>query len=370
MKILTIHNLLWAHYKNALFAELQQQANAQGIDWQFVQIARNEIGRKGLESIENPYEYTYAYKLLFDDFYENISSFQIFKALIATINEQKPTIINLTGFYSWIHFAIIFYAKIKNIKIILSNDSTRGDNPATGWKETLKRWAVRQSSGFFCFGTKAVEYMQELGATDAQILARRCAVVDNQLIQKIHSETPRNNSTKSFIYIGRMAEEKNLSMLIEAFAELPENNWELKLMGSGNKEEELKQLAKQYNLDNKIHFISGKPWFEIPTYLAQADVLVLPSKSEPWGLVINEAMACKMPVVVSNKCGCWYDLLPEQNEGFVFHFEDKKQLSDALFQFIESPEKIEIMGEYAYQRIQQFSIQNTVNELLNGVKTL
>lgn len=370
MKILTIHNLLWAHYKNALFAELQQQANAQGIEWHFVQIARNELGRKGLESLENPYEYQYKYRLLFDEYYENISSFQIFKALITTINELKPTVINLTGFYSWIHFAIIFYAKTKNIKIILSNDSTRGDNPAKGWKEILKRWAVRQAAGFFCFGTKATAYMQELGASNSQILARHCAVIDNQLIQKIHRETPRKNLAKSFIYIGRMAEEKNLSMLIEAFAELPENDWELKLMGSGNKEDELKQLAKQYNLGNKIQFIEGKPWFEIPTYLAQADVLVLPSRSEPWGLVVNEAMACKMPVIVSDKCGCWYDLLPQQKEGVVFHFEDKKQLSDALSQFVKAPEKIEKMGEYAYQRIQQFSIQNAVNELLNGVKTL
>jgi glycosyltransferase involved in cell wall biosynthesis len=102
--------------------------------------------------------------------------------------------------------------------------------------------------------------------------------------------------------------------------------------------------------------------------LALSDVLVLPSYSEPWGLVVNEAMACGMPVIVSEKCGCAPDLVQNGKNGISINPYDGKSLTDALNFFIENPTKIEVMGRVSKEIIEEYTPQKVAQEMYLGFK--
>lgn len=377
MKLLIIHNILWSHYKNALFSELHKQSQKQGINIKVLQMARNEQSRASFETTDKSFlEVNYPFVLLFDNLLENISSFELFKAILSKINEFKPDVVNITGFYSWVHLATIAYCKLYRIKVIMSNDSTRGDNLAVGWKEVVKKKIISWCDGFFCFGSLATQYMLELGASPKKILANHCGVVDNQKIIDLYNQAKLNSHqldlpNHNFIYVGRFFEQKNLLMLLDAFQESQHNyqDWGLILLGGGEQKKEIEQYINQKSIRN-VFLIDGKPWYEVPSYLALADVLVLPSKSEPWGLVVNEAMLCKMPVIVSNKCGCYVDLVQQGKNGFVFNYQSKEELSQYLSFFIEKSVEVKEMGKLSFELIQKYSIENAATEMINGLKKI
>lgn len=127
---------------------------------------------------------------------------------------------------------------------------------------------------------------------------------------------------KSFLYVGRLVEVKNLRMLIEVFNQFPELN--LNVIGFGEQEAELKQLAKE-----NVHFLGAVDNKQLTSYYQQADVFILPSNSEVWGLVIEEALNNGTPVIVSDKVGCRDDLVTEET-GLVFNAGNHESLTQAI----------------------------------------
>ena len=133
--------------------------------------------------------------------------------------------------------------------------------------------------------------------------------------------TPRQE-VKTFLYVGRLVEVKNLRMLIEVFNQLPE--LKLNVIGFGEQEEELKRMSQ-----SNIHFLGAIPNKELSTYYQKADVFVLPSIVEPWGLVVEESLNNGTPVIVSDRVGCKDDLVTEET-GLVFSAYDKESLKEAV----------------------------------------
>lgn len=376
MKVLILHPFLASHYKNKLFSLMEQKSKQKGIDITVLQFNRNEASRKGVfaEEIDG---LDYKYEVLFDENAEQTSNFQLLKKIINRINFYKPQVLNIGGFYSMAHILTIFYCKLHGIKVIISNDSTRLDNAPVFWKEILKKSVVKIADGFFCFGTLAINYMKSLGATENKILARRCAVVDNQTIERVYQETlPNRENLKkelnlpkyNFIYVGRIIEIKNLENLLLAFKNTQQkseksSDWGLILLGEGIQKQELQSLLNQQDI-KKVTWISGQKWDVVPKYLALADVFVLPSKSEPWGLVVNEAMICNLPVIVSDKSGCSVDLVKEN--GFVFQTESVEDLSSKLLKFINNEADLPKMGEKSKKIINNYSIDECAETMLNA----
>lgn len=376
MKVLILHPFLASHYKNKLFSLMEQKSKQKGIDLTVLQFNRNEASRKGVfaEEIDG---LDYKYEVLFDENAEQTSNFQLLKKIINRINFYKPQILNIGGFYSMAHILTIFYCKLRGIQVIISNDSTRLDNAPVFWKEILKKSVVKIADGFFCFGTLAINYMKSLGATENKILARRCAVVDNQTIERVYQETfPQRENLKkelnlpkyNFIYVGRIIEIKNLENLLLAFKNAQQklgksSDWGLILLGEGIQKQELQSLVNQQDIKN-VTWIAGQKWDVIPKYLALADVFVLPSKSEPWGLVVNEAMICNLPVIVSDKSGCSVDLVKEN--GFVFQTESVEDLENKLLKFINSEVDLQKMGVESKKIISNYSIDECAETMLNA----
>lgn len=138
--------------------------------------------------------------------------------------------------------------------------------------------------------------------------------------------SPRQCVSK-FLYVGRLVEVKNLELLIRAFNELPDLH--LDIIGFGVLEERLKSIAGK-----NISFLGAIDNADLGQYYQVSDVFILPSKSETWGLVVEEALNNGCPVIVSDHVGCKDDLVTEET-GLVFKSCDKEELKNTILKMTD-----------------------------------
>lgn len=130
------------------------------------------------------------------------------------------------------------------------------------------------------------------------------------------------NNVCNYLYVGRLSPEKNLGFLISIFNSLP--HYTLNIVGFGPEESHLKSIA-----NSNIHFLGAIDNAKLPEIYQANDVFILPSMSEPWGLVVEEALNNGLPVIVSNKVGCAEEIVNESN-GLIFSLDDKDSLRSAI----------------------------------------
>lgn len=386
MRILIIHNILWAHYKSSIFQALQQLVDKQtNVHLKVLQIARNEHSRADLESSDDVYTpiYTYNYDLLFDRFLEEVSLRERISALLQHARAFRPDVITLTGYYDPAQLFILLWAKSKGIRVVLQNESTETDHRRKGWKEQFKRFIFSQCDGFFCFGTESADYLMQLGVQPEKILLRKNAVDNNAIRSAFEQALPsRTNEQQrlnvrpnNFIFVGRLITFKNLQTLVSAFAKARQQasnaaDWGLILLGDGPEYDSLQQQVDTLGVAGHVQFLTGRPWFEVPDVLALSNVLVLPSWSEPWGLVVNEAMACGLPVIVSERCGCVTDLVHQGQNGFIFDPHHINELTHWLVQFMNGSVDTGRMGQLAKQLIAPYAPEAVAQEMLEGFRKI
>ncbi|MBK6978804.1 MAG: hypothetical protein IPH28_18345 [Cytophagaceae bacterium] len=189
MKILIIHQWLWAHYKAKIYSELQTIVNENNDELLVLQTSSNELTRAKLGKADESI-HQYNYKLLYDEYYENISNFRRFKAMLYWVRMFKPDVVNISGYYEPAMNLVLLYCKIVGIKVIISVDSTESDNPNIGWKEKIKSLVVKLGDGLFCYGSKSAEYMFKLGVNPEKVLLKNNSV-DNQKLESIFKEAKK-----------------------------------------------------------------------------------------------------------------------------------------------------------------------------------
>lgn len=377
MRVLIVHNQLWAHYKSKLFSELHRLAPQYDIQIHVVQIALSEKSRANMGDAE-AFRYDYDYEVLFNTSLDQVALWPRTKALLKKLRSYRPDVLNLTGWYDPAQWVLLFYAKLMGIKVVISNESNVRDHVRMGMKERFKQFLLGRADAFFCFGKSSAAYLEKLGAKPSQILTQKAAVVDNEVIlehyQKAIGERESRKKAKNwarynFIFVGRLIPPKNLPLLLDAFAEISAetSEWGLVLLGEGEQKGELQRLAQN---NNTIRFESGVPWYEVAEYLALADVLVLPSESEPWGLVVNEAMICGLPVLVSEPSGCVDDLVKIGQNGFTFNPRQKQDLVNKMHYFVQNATNLARMGEASRDIVAQFAPEKVAHEMLRGIKGL
>jgi glycosyltransferase involved in cell wall biosynthesis len=371
LKILIIHNILWAHYKSVLFEEIEKQLPSEH-EFHLLQIARNEISRKKMESADSNYSYNYT--LLFDDYIENVPKLSEITAVLKFFLKYNPDVVNVTGYSASIStLPVIFLAKILGKKIIMSNESTDSDKRKGGLKESIKRWAVKACSGYVVFGKSSEDYLVKLGAKRDRVLVKNAAVVDNKTIESVYhtalqqSLFPEIKTEKNFIFVGRISKEKNVSMLVRAFQSIKEKqpNWGLIIVGNGQDDTNV-NLQIQENSEN-IYKYNSVGWKEIPKFFSKSDCLVLPSSSEPWGLVVNEAMICGLAVIVTEACGCADDLV--NGNGYVVKTNSENDLQSALEAIINHTELATLKSK-SKEIIKDFSVEKVAKEYVTQITAL
>ena len=165
-------------------------------------------------------------------------------------------------------------------------------------------------------------------------------MVDNSKYYKENTEKSLTNSENlKFIFIGRLVPEKNIQLLVKSFQTvlLQGKKVELNIIGDGICKKELHDIIGE---NSNIKFLGKKFGADLLQFYQDAHVLVLPSNFEPWGLVVNEALATGLPVICSSAVGAANDLVLQPNTGWVFEDNQELELTNLLLSIIAHPEQI------------------------------
>ncbi|MCZ2397329.1 MAG: glycosyltransferase family 4 protein [Chitinophagales bacterium] len=168
-----------------------------------------------------------------------------------------------------------------------------------------------------------------------------------------------------FFFAGKFEDIKNPFLLLEAAKEIKDSSVHFVFTGNGPLEEEMKRSA-----GTNIHFMDFQNQQAMPAVYQMCDIYVLCSRSETWGLAVNEAMACGKPVLVSDRCGCGPDLVEEDETGWIFKSGDKEDLKNKIEEILHSRYRLPKMGENAFNKIQDWSFEKIVVNIENLVNSL
>jgi len=130
-------------------------------------------------------------------------------------------------------------------------------------------------------------------------------------------------------YVGQLIHRKGVDVLLRALSLIRGLDWQLELIGDGPDLPSLQKMSTELGLEGRVHFAGVSPLSDIPARIAGADVLVVPSRFDGWGMVVNEGLAAGLPVVCSDTCGA-QDLLGDSFLGQTFRSEDALDLSEIL----------------------------------------
>lgn len=169
------------------------------------------------------------------------------------------------------------------------------------------------------------------------------------------------------LYVGRLAPEKGLLTLIEALSKVPlVERPKLILVGSGPLELNLREKASELSVEAEFAgFLQGE---DLAQRYAAADLFVLPSESEPWGLVVNEAMASGLAVILSSHVGCGPVLLEEGGNGLIFPVGDAGALASCLMRLSGDEDMRWRMGQRSKEIVREQSIENWADALISAVR--
>ena len=290
--------------------------------------------------------------------------------IYSEIKRLAPDRIIVMGWDSLATLTAVLYALRHNKEIVLWAESTIFENSLIR-KVSLGyvKFILRYFDGYISGGTAAAEYLRLLGvrkkiepfynSVDVDHFVERGSLSLSEK-QTIKKKIGVESRSRVILFSGRLVAIKRVDLLIKAFFEVSQRfkDIELLIAGYGPEEGRLKQMAGTYH---RIHFIGHQGIDRIPEVYGISDILVLPSVSEPWGLVVNEAMACGCAIVVSDRCGCSRDII--QGNGIVVAGGELAPLVDALDRLLSSESRLSQMKEKSLEIIGSFRNQSLVRQI-------
>ena len=298
-------------------------------------------------------------------------------ALWAALEQTNPDVVAVNG---WNNFGSLIAAKCcvrRGIPMIVMSESSPQDERRTWWKEAIKRRIAGLYSAALVGGQRHVEYLAELGMPHERIFTGY-DVVDNHYFRHKAEEVRSQRSEVGqkyalpenyFLASARFIEKKNLARLVQAYAEYRRRSevrsqksevgndkapWDLVVLGDGPLKADLCRLISDLRLNEHVHLPGFKPYEELPFYYALANAFVHASTTEQWGLVVNEAIASGLPVIVSNRCGCAPELV--NGNGFTFDPSNEGELATRLLEMASlSDQERKHLGDNSYRIAANFA---------------
>ena len=256
--------------------------------------------------------------------------------------ETRPDVVLVPGWHSITLMRALWSCRRAGVPVLYRGDSHLGTGPR-GLRRMLwmarTRLLLRAFDGYLSVGQRATDYLRRLGAKDARIFASPHAV-DNALFatgaaafqkpasrQAVRARFGLGAGEFVVLLVGKLDAVKRPLDAVRGLAQLGPGG-RLLVVGAGPLEEECREEARALGV--KVSWAGMLNQTELGAAYAAADCLVLPSASESWGLVVNEALAAGLPCVVSNQVGCAPDLVLPGRTGEVFPVGDVAALARAL----------------------------------------
>lgn len=283
----------------------------------------------------------------------------------------QPDIIVIPGWGFPVSRAALRWCQDNQKPAILMSESKHDDERRVWWKEFLKSWLyVRKFSAALVGADAHRHYLTQLGLPKSSIFLGY-DVVDNDYFatqaqvarqdpDDARQRQPAIPNRPYFLTVTRFIPRKNVKRLLHAYAEYRQQQggtepWDLVLCGSGVEEPELRQIIAEQQLEHCVHLPGFISYQAIADWYGLAHALIHPALQEQWGLVVNEAMAAGLPVLVSDCCGCYPELVRYGVNGFGFDPTDQEQLTRLMVTIASNAIDLSQMGRASQEQIQQFS---------------
>lgn len=370
-KLILITNII-SPYRIPLFNHL---GKIKGIDFKVIFLAENEVNRIWRIYKE---EINFSYKILNSFcFYIQSKEMPIYFSwgLWKELRRFKPDAICICGYHYLITIEALFYAKLMNIPITLWT----GSHLFSGFVKNLltefyKRTIIPKFDSYITYGKAAKEQIIYYGANLEKIVVG-CNTVDVKWFMNESKRIGKNEiremkkkyPAKNILYVGNFIPRKGVLNLIKAFCRLQMNNVGLILVGDGVERLVYLEYIRKHQIKN-VFFEGFVQKEEIVKYYKLADVFVLPSFNEVWGLVVNEAMACGLPVISSNRAGVTRDLVKDGVNGYSFNPNNVDELVEKLKFILSNDGLREQMGVKSVEIIKDKTPQNYANKILEAVE--
>lgn len=301
-----------------------------------------------------------------DRVYEEITAVEYRRVLFPLLDSLAPTVIAIAGWGSTDAQYCLSWCRKNNTRRIVMSETRAADGHRVWWKEWIKRYLISRFDGALVGGKSHRDYLVKLGMC-ADKIRYGYNVVDNEYFANEslkHRIADSPTPLAYFLSSNRFIDRKNLSRLIEAYSSYIQKSsvnqspiWPLVLLGDGKQKSSL--IVKCHALGLTV--IESAPWEsplppdpstpsqgtvyfpgfrqieELPRFYAHANCFIHPALEEPWGLVINEAMACGLPILSSNNVGASEELIDDGVNGWKFDPEDTETLA-ALMVKISIPD--------------------------------
>ena len=309
------------------------------------------------------------------------------RKLDSELRSYAPDVVAIPGWSGRGALTALRWCSSTGTPAVLMSESTVHDARRLLWKERIKRRIVRLASAALVGGRSNADYLAQLGfpaerifkgydAVDNEYFSRASALVppcgasgraDSDAVHVVGGETPALSTIRGryFLASARFIEKKNLDRLLLAYARYRElalsradsancldaaapaesrsdvastgEPWKLIVLGDGPLRTELHDVRRKLAMEGSVYFPGFMQYAELPAYYGCAGAFVHASTSEQWGLVVNEAMASGLPVLVSTRCGCAPDLVRESVNGFTFDPTDVERLARLMLTMARLP---------------------------------
>jgi len=258
----------------------------------------------------------------------------------------------------------IEYLRLHRIPFLLNIDGgfIKKDKPILA---AIKKHFISSAAWWLSSGNETNRYLEHYGAKIDRVFVYPFSSIR---AADLYSDMA-NESEKTFlrqklgitgdrvvISVGQFIHRKGFDILIRAWKYIGDNAT-LLIVGEGTDEVKLLKQISEDGLTN-VQLIGFKKKKELREYYRAADLFVLPTREDIWGLVVNEAMACGLPVITTNKCIAGVELVKDGENGYIVPVEDESALFDRISRILFNDELLRSMGKNSLEKIKPYTIEN------------
>lgn len=286
---------------------------------------------------------------------------QKFSKCLRNIKEYDFVLDYNIGLYNGVRFML--YAILNNIPCFINNDGAFINR--NFFKNQIKKFLIKRAALCFGSGESSKRYFLTYGAKEENIRYHHfTSLNDEDILEKPLSKCEKLcikrqlelGEQKIVMSVGQFIYRKGFDVLLKAWENI-EDNFHLLIIGEGSLEQSYYDYIQSRKLKN-VKIIGFKAKRELFEYYKAADLFVLPTREDIWGLVVNEAMACGLPVIATDRCVAGMELIENGVNGYIVPVENPLALTDKINEILKDDQLALAMMENNIEKIHGYTMKN------------
>jgi glycosyltransferase involved in cell wall biosynthesis len=309
-----------------------------------------------------------------------IGKFEICFGVISELKKEYDIIV-LDGYSFPTQILSILFLKLKNKHFFMNVDGGFICENESLIIRKVKRFLIKSPTYYLSSSKTCDKYLEFYGAASEKIFHHHfTSLYAKELLKNIIDCNEKEilkkqlniSEKKIVVTVGRFIECKGFDVLIKA-SQYISNDIGVYIIG-GEPTEKYIGVVEKYGIKN-VHFIGYKNKEKLDDYYKSADLFVFPTRGDVWGLVINEAMACGLPIITTDKCVAGLELVKDNENGYVIKVDDEKELAEKIDVILSDDKTRENMAQNSLEKIKEYTIENMAEthikifeQILGGAK--